>query len=166
MKSQKKKKPDLPLAIVIAVLVKDNQLLLIKRKRGDYVGLMGLPGGKIEKNEHLSEAATREILEESGIKSVFKNHLGFVSEHLFENGEIIQHFLLHICQLEPETTELLNTQEGDLSWVELDKLSSIENKIIPSDFLIINKIVLNKEKEYYNCIVEKTGDSYTVKCFE
>ena len=102
---------ELPLAVVISVLIKDNQILLIKRLRGDYVGLLGLPGGKIEKNEHLSEAAIREILEESGIESDFKNHLGFVSEHLIENGNILQHFLLHICKLEPKTTDILNDSE-------------------------------------------------------
>ena len=40
---------ELPLAVVITALVKDNKILLIKRMKGDYVGLLGLPGGKIEK---------------------------------------------------------------------------------------------------------------------
>ena len=69
---------ELPLSVVIAALVKDNKILLIQRARGSYVGYWALPGGKIEKQEHLSQAATREILEESGIQSEFKEHLGFV----------------------------------------------------------------------------------------
>ena len=84
------------MSVVVAALVINNKILLIKRVRGSYVGLWALPGGKIEKNEHLSQAATREILEESGIHSEFKEHLGFVSEHLVEDGEITQHFLLHL----------------------------------------------------------------------
>ena len=40
---------ELPLAVAISALIKDNKILLIKRLRGDYVGLLGLPGGKIEK---------------------------------------------------------------------------------------------------------------------
>jgi len=90
---------DLPLSIAISALIKDNKILLIKRKKGDYVGLLGLPGGKIEKGEHVGEAAVREILEESGIACEFRNHLGFVSEHLVENGEVSNHFLLHVCEL-------------------------------------------------------------------
>ncbi|MCD6094481.1 NUDIX domain-containing protein [bacterium] len=43
-----------PLSVVISALIKNNQILLIKRVRGDYIGLWGLPGGKIEKEEHLS----------------------------------------------------------------------------------------------------------------
>jgi len=37
---------ELPLAVAISALIKDNQILLIKRLKGDYVGLLGLPGGK------------------------------------------------------------------------------------------------------------------------
>ncbi len=155
-----------PLSVVISALIKNNQILLIKRIRGDYIGLWGLPGGKIEKEEHLSEAAKREILEESGIESSFKNYLGFVSEHLIENGKILQHFLLHICELEPKTTEILNDSEGKLDWFHLDYLPSFKEKIIPSDFLIIEKIVKNKEKKYYNCIIEKKGNIYLLKKFE
>ena len=126
---------------------------------------MGLPGGKIEKNEHLSEAAIREVLEESGIESDFKNYLGLVSEQLVENGIVLQHFLLHICELKPKSTSILNDSEGKLDWFNLDDLNNLKDKIIPSDFLIIEKIVKNNEKRYYNCILEKKGDNYYLKEF-
>ena len=124
-----------------------------------------MPGGKIEKNEHLSEAAIREVLEESGIESDFKNYLGLVSEQLVENGIVLQHFLLHICELKPKSTSILNDSEGKLDWFNLDDLNNLKDKIIPSDFLIIEKIVKNNEKRYYNCILEKKGDNYYLKEF-
>ena len=157
---------ELPLAVAISALIKDNKILLVKRLRGDYIGFLGLPGGKVEKNEHLSEAATREILEESGIESEFKNLLGFVSEHLVENGNVLQHFLLYICELDPKTTEILNDSEGKLDWFSLDELQGLKEKIIPSDFLIIEKIIKNREKIYYNCVLEKKKDEYFLKKFE
>jgi len=156
---------ELPLAIVISALIKDNKILLLKRIKGDYIGLLGLPGGKIEKHEHVSDAAVREIFEESGIESEFKNHLGFVSEHLIENGNILQHFLLHICELEPKTMNIKGDSEGKLEWFSLDIIESIKIKIIPSDFLIIEKIVKNKEKVYFNCVLEKNGNDYTLRKF-
>ncbi len=156
----------LPLSIAISALIKNNQILLIQRIRGDYVGLWGLPGGKVERDEHFSEAAIREVFEESGIKSDFKSYLGLVSEHLVENDQIIQHFLIHICELKPKTTEILTSQEGKLAWFNLDNLQEIKDKIIPSDFLIIEKIVKNQEENYYNCVIEKEGDNYFLKKFE
>jgi len=157
---------ELPLAVVISVLVKDNKILLIKRLKGDYMGLLGLPGGKVEKNEHLSEAAVREIVEESGIEARFKSHLGFVSEHLIEGENIIQHFLLHICELEPITTEITKNQEGNLAWFGMEDMNSLENQIIPSDFMIIDKFVRNKGKTYFNSIIEKVGEAHILKKFE
>jgi ADP-ribose pyrophosphatase YjhB (NUDIX family) len=157
---------ELPLAIVISAIIKDNKILLLERIKGDYVGLLGLPGGKIEKNEHVSNAAIREIFEESGIESEFMSHLGFVSEHLIENGIIIQHFLLHICKLSPKTVDITNESEGKLVWHELSDLVKMKNKIIPSDYLIIEKVIKNKEKNYYDCVIEKIGKNYKLKKFE
>ena len=99
----------------------------------------------------------------SNIKVVLwdTNHIS-----LIENGKILQHFLLHICELEPKTTEILNNSEGRLDWFHLNYLSSFKEKIIPSDFLIIEKIIKNKEKKYYNCIIEKKGNFYLLKKFE
>ena len=157
---------ELPLSVAIAVLIKDNKILLIKRKRGDYIGLFGLPGGKIEKNEHFSEAATREILEESGVKSKFENYCGLVSEHLVEDEKIMQHFLLHICRLFPKTMNISSNSEEELEWFDLKLIDKMEKEIIPSDFLIIEKIVFNKEKYYYECVIEKCGNKYILKKFK
>lgn len=154
------------LSVAIAVLVRDNKILLIKRIRGDYVGLFGLPGGKIEKDEHFSEAAVREILEESGIKSEFKDYCGLVSEHLIENKIITRHFLLHICRLFPKTTDVSSGAEGKLEWFDLKLIDRIKSKIIPSDFLMIEKMILNKERYYYECVIEKCGNDHILKKFE
>lgn len=155
-----------PLPIVISALIKDNKILLIKRIRGYFVGLWALPGGKIEKNEHIQDAAIREILEESGIKTEFKNYLGIVSEHLVEEGIITQHFLLNLCELIPKTTDIKTDVEGGLKWFDLSNLEKIKEKVIPSDFLMIEKIIKNKENNYYNSVIEKSGNKYILRKFE
>ncbi len=160
-------KKDRPLAVAICALVKDGKILLIKRIKGDYMGLWGLPGGKVEKEEHLSDAAVREIREESGIDSVFVSLLGLVSEHLIADGKITNHFLLHVCGLEPKkTTEIKNNQEGELKWFDLGLLP--KEDIIPSDLLMIEKLVRKRQEgRYYNCAIEKKGDGkHVLKKFE
>lgn len=158
---------ELPLSIIICALIQDNKILLIERIKGDYVGLLGLPGGKIEKNEHYSTAAIREALEESGIDSDFKEYLGLVSEHLLDkNGKIAEHFLLHICRLAPKDVKIINGNEGNLDWFDLSEISNIKNKIIPSDFLIIDKMVKNRGKNYFDCEIRRVSDNYLLEKFE
>ncbi|HRY91261.1 MAG TPA: NUDIX domain-containing protein [Candidatus Gracilibacteria bacterium] len=157
---------ELPLSVAVCALVNDNKILLIKRVRGDYVGLYALPGGKIEKHEHFADAAMREIEEETGIKTEFKDYLGLVSEHLVENGDIIQHFLLHFCELIPMSKQTTNSGEGDSTWFDLKQITLQQNQIVPSDYLMIEKLLLNKGKKHYHCSIEKNGESHTLKYFK
>lgn len=158
---------ELPLSVVICALIQDNKILLIKRAKGDYVGFLGLPGGKIEKDEHFSGAAVREVFEESGINVSFDKYLGIVSEHLLdEKGIIVEHFLLHICSLVPESVEIISGNEGKLSWFDLAEINNFKNKIIPSDFLIIEKMIKNHEKNYYNCVIRRSAGNYLLEKFE
>jgi len=154
-----------PLAVAIAALIHEGRILLIRRKRGDYPGLWGLPGGKVEHDEHLSEAATREIREESGIEASFSRYLGCVSEHLVEGGRVARHFLLHVCALAPRTTEIRTDAEGTLRWCALERIGGMKAEIIPSDFLIIERMVTGNGKGYYDCVLEKTGDAHALKKF-
>jgi len=155
-----------PLPVAISALINRNRILLIKRMGGDYAGLWGLPGGKVEKGEHLSEAAVREILEESGIEAEFRGHLAIVSEHLVENDEVREHFLLHVCDLVPKSTRITREREGRLSWFELDNIEDMRDSIIPSDFLMIERIIKKRESGYYDCVIEKVGDRHLLRKFE
>lgn len=155
-----------PLAVAIAAVINDNKILLIKRIKGDYVGLWGLPGGKIEKNEHFGEAARREIMEESGIDTEFQKYLGLVSEHLVENGNILQHFLLHVSRLFPKTMDIASGAEGALRWFKLDAIEENKNAIIPSDFLMIEKMAVREEGNYFECVIEKSGEDHVLQRFE
>lgn len=156
----------LALPVAISALIHENRILLIRRERGNFVGLWGLPGGKIENNEHLAHAAVREILEESGIESEFRGHLALVSEHVIEDGKLSGHFLLHVCELSPRTTEITRGSEGKLAWFDLDTLHDMRDRIIPSDFPMIERIVRNRESAYYESVIEKSGDNHTLRRFE
>jgi len=155
-----------PLPVAISALINRNRILLIKRMGGDYAGLWGLPGGKIERSEHLSGAAVREIMEESGIEAEFRGHLAVVSEHLVENDEVRNHFLLHICDLVPKSTRITREREGRLSWFDLDSIGDMRDSIIPSDFLMIERIIKKRESRYYDCIIEKVGNRHFLRKFE
>ena len=42
--------------VVLGIVQKEEKILLVKRERGDFVGLWAIPGGKVEECEHLDEA--------------------------------------------------------------------------------------------------------------
>lgn len=107
------------------------------------------------------------MLEESGIDSDFKEYLGLVSEHLLdENGKVAEHFLLHICRLAPKSVNIINGEEGKLEWFDLPEIGKIKNKVIPSDFIIIDKMVKNSGENYYDCVIRKISGDHILEKFE
>jgi ADP-ribose pyrophosphatase YjhB (NUDIX family) len=53
---------------VYGIIAIDKQILLIKKARGPYIGLLDLPGGSPEFYESFEETLYREVLEETGLK--------------------------------------------------------------------------------------------------
>ena len=54
---------------------RDRELLLIKRGRYPFKGMWATPGGFVEMDEELKDAANRELMEETGIKDVHLEQL-------------------------------------------------------------------------------------------
>lgn len=63
----------------VAVLIRDDKRRVLLEKRSDC-GLWGLPGGRVEPGESVSQAACREICEETGFHIAVNRLLGVYSE--------------------------------------------------------------------------------------
>jgi ADP-ribose pyrophosphatase YjhB (NUDIX family) len=72
-----------PAAGAEAVIMKDNKILLIKRRDN---GLWAVPGGLVEVGETLAEAAIRELQEETGIKGKVAKLLGIFDSRLWQSN--------------------------------------------------------------------------------
>lgn len=59
--------PQAPIAGVAAVVVRGNDVLLIRRGREPLLGAWSLPGGALELGETTAEGVVREVFEETGV---------------------------------------------------------------------------------------------------
>lgn len=69
-----------PKLTVDAVIIKNKQILLIKRKNQPFKGKWALPGGFVEYGEKTEEAVIREVFEETGLKTKIKKLVGVYSD--------------------------------------------------------------------------------------
>ncbi len=87
--------PVAPSAAVGVVCLKGREVLLIRRGRPPLKGAWSLPGGRIEWGERASDAALRELREETGVEAELLGLLDVV-DGLFSgaDGAIAAHYVL------------------------------------------------------------------------
>jgi 8-oxo-dGTP diphosphatase len=119
--------PDNPLVGVGAVIVQNDQVLLIRRGTAPLLGEWSLPGGVLECGETLREAVVREAHEETGLTVESGEMLG-VYERVIrsDDGRVRYHFVLidYLCR--PVSGDLqAGTDAADARWFTPDQLPGL-----------------------------------------
>ena len=60
--------PERPISGVGVAVFRNEEVLLVKRKKAPYKGQWSLPGGKQRLGETVTQAARRELMEETGVE--------------------------------------------------------------------------------------------------
>ncbi|TFH11088.1 MAG: NUDIX domain-containing protein [Candidatus Thorarchaeota archaeon] len=133
--------------IVITILECQNRYLFIQRKNPPYEGLWSMIGGKINTGEHITEAAIREVMEETGTQKVDDYiYRGLVSERLVDaGGTLLSQFLIFVGHaIIAEYTQ--NHREGALALFSLDEIHEKKDQFLPSDYEMFQRF-LNQIKK-------------------
>ena len=104
-------------------LEQDGKYLMLHRtkKEGDYnkdkwIGV----GGKFEPRESPEDCARRETLEETGLTIGDMSHRGIVT---FMSQDITEY--MHLFSSKDFSGEMKNCDEGDLEWVDIDRICDL-----------------------------------------
>lgn len=158
-------KRDRILLCILAAVIHDGKILLIKRAKEPYKGYWSMTGGKVEFAEHIEETAKREVLEETGLNCEVEAIKGVVNEIVHGEDGAEQHFLMFLVQLKPDKTEFTESDEGELQWVRFEDIDKLE-PMVPSDKLMIKELLLSKNKmDVHRVKVKRNGDTYDVEEF-
>lgn len=135
-------------AVSVFVPDADGRLLLIKRADS---GRYALPGGVQEPGETLTQAAIREVWEETGIAVAVTGLVGVYSDpqHVirYDDGEVRQEF--SVCfRARPTGGELVFSDEStDVRWVPPETLDTLD--MHPTMRLRIGHAMASRNEPYY-----------------
>lgn len=143
---------------VLCYLIKDDSYLMLYRNKkendmneGKYLGI----GGHIEPGETKEEACKREIKEETGLDVNRLDYHGFVE---FYNDDYQE--MMYLFTSDDFSGELIECNEGTLSWVKIDKV--VDLNIWEGDKLFLPKLktneLINMIVVYKNGIFQGGGD--------
>ncbi len=111
-----------------AVLSEDGRLLVVRERlrRAHRPQPYKLPGGFVKPGEHLSQAALREVWEETGVRARF---VSLACVRLWHAERFGASDLYFVCRLVPETFDIV-PQEAEIAearWMPVDEFLSRED---------------------------------------
>jgi len=133
---------------VDTLIEKNGKILLITRGRSVFIGKKAIPGGRVDENETIEQAAAREAEEETGLEVIPKEILGVYSDPKRDPRE--QYIgTVFICEIKGGELKA-GDDASKAEWVELNEIN--ENEMAFDHFKIIQdyKKWKNEKSTYWS----------------
>lgn len=117
--------PERPIVAVGVVVVKDDEILLIRREKPPKSGCWSIPGGAQELGETTKQAAIREVREETAI-TIESPHFLAVIDYIDRDKDsgVKHHYtLIDYAANYHSGTLTAGDDANDAKWVPIDRLS-------------------------------------------
>ncbi len=129
-----------PVLTVDAVAIRDNKILLIKRRYEPFKGKWALPGGKVECGERVEEAVLRELKEETGLDGEIVKLVGVYSDpNRDPRGHYVTVAFLVNVKGEPKAgSDAKEARWFDIEEIPWDELAFDHEKIIKDALRLVS----------------------------
>ena len=121
----------------ICLVYKDDQILVVDRKKKDWPGLT-FPGGHVEKNEDFNQSVIREVKEETGL-TIKKPVLCGIEEFKTEDED---RYIMLYYKTNQFSGKLKSSKEGEVFWINKNDLDQYKLSL---DLKRIYKIMMSDE---------------------
>ena len=111
-----------PEVCVGAVVVVDDDLLLIRRGRGAAQGEWSVPGGRVLGGELLAEAVVRELFEETGLEGICEDLVGWAERIGDDHHYVILDFRVTLLE---RTEPTAGDDAAEARWVPLADVAEL-----------------------------------------
>ena len=149
-----------------AFVVNENkEVLVVQEISGRFkgTGVWKLPTGVVDEGEDICKAAIREVKEETGIETEFKEILAFRQSHksFFNKSD-----LFFVCMLQPCSSHIEReiTEIAEVKWMSIEEYASQPFVLKNEQFKYIAKICMAKLADDYTgfaTFAAKTGSGKT-----